>query len=171
MAGPVDTTPGAQGKRKRPQKEKTPVSQGSKRVKSEHEILNGDNVHADVQDTPVSAKQAKSTATTTTSALKTKSTNPQQVKKITIDSPTKADREAGALQNGHGDRPKRQRRQAKKERRQSVAAVTALLPEAPVGADSTGLWTVSRPTGGRFIPHDPIVSADDRYALLVRYAL
>lgn len=157
MSGPVDTTPVAQGKRKRPQKEKTPASQGSKRVKSQHEDVANINVNGDA--TPVSAKHSKTPATT--SAQKAKN-----LKKASIDTPSKkpakeettskVEQNAVAVQQGE---KKRLRRPGKKHSK--VATTSAILPEAHA-AEKKGAWSISHPTGGRFIAHDPIVSTDDR---------
>lgn len=133
MAGPVETTPLAQGKRKRTQKDKTPVSQGSKRVKSVHDDVLDDNINV---GTPVPISKRKTLS-------------------------------ANALAVQATEQSKRLRRHPKTPRRRSVAAIVPLKEEA-TAADAKGSWLVSRPTAGRFIAHDPIVSTDDRYVSRAR---
>lgn len=172
MAGPVDTTPAAQGKRKRSQKDKTPVSQGTKRVKSEHEktLSNGQDAEASEQQaTPVPVKQSKTPATT--SAQKAVAGALAAVKKSAIETPSKKTTQTAEVTVPGSEKSKRLRRPTKKERRQSTVAETTILKEAPAPAEAASLWSVSRPTGGRFIAHDPIMSEDDRYVLSGKAAM
>jgi len=164
MSAPVDTTPAAQGKRKRPQKEKTPASQGSKRVKSHHaEHGNDENVHV---ATPISTKQSK-----TPDIHSTHTTNAPQKDGDSTPSTKPAKDEKNAVAVQHGKNSRRQRRPARsakqhKEQRPSVTASSAII--SAFNQEKKDLWTMSRSSGGRFIAHDPIVSVDDKYVVKLR---
>jgi len=167
MSAPVDTTPAAQGKRKRPQKEKTPASQGSKRVKSQHaEHGNDENVHI---ATHISTKQQRTSAIPpahTTSAPQKNGDSTPSTKTAKDESAISSEKNAVAIQRGKNS--KRQRRPARsikqhKESGPSVAASSALVPAS--NQEKKDLWTMSRSSGGRFIAHDPIVSMDDKYVV------
>ncbi|KAL1301787.1 hypothetical protein AAFC00_005982 [Neodothiora populina] len=118
MSGPVDASPVTQGKRKRTQKERTPLSQGSKRVKSTHSDLLAGGV---------------------------------------VETPSKPEKAVLPLDKTGDDTAvtpaKRRRRHAPKPQARQDFTATA----------DNASTILTRPTGGRFIAHDPIVSADDGY--------